>query len=165
MDVITKTLPTYTLTSWDLSELLPEPSEEQLSARLAGLEAAAASFERRRADLDPQMDPRAFLSILRQYEELHDLIQVIYGYASLWFYSNTGSQEALTFRNRVRQAVTESANRYLFFTLWWRNLSDEEAWRLLTAESVHRDYRQYLEELRRFKPHTLDVWSELIINI
>jgi len=165
MDVITKTLPTYTLTHWDLSELLPEPSEEELSARLAGLEAAVASFERRRADLDPQMDPRAFLSILRQYEELYDLIQVINGYASLWFYSNTGSQEALTFRNRVRQAVTESANRYLFFTLWWRNLSDEEAWRLLPAESEHRDYRQYLQDLRRFKPYTLDEKSEQIINL
>src|SRR5689334_20860005 len=122
MDVITKTLPTYTLTSWDLSELLPEPSQEVFSARFADLESAVASFERRRADLDPQMDPRAFLSILRQYEELHELIQVINGYASLWFYSNTGSQEALTFRNRVQQAVTAAANRFLFFTLWWRNL-------------------------------------------
>jgi oligoendopeptidase F len=165
MDVITKTFPTYTLSSWDLSELLPEPSEEELSARLAGLEAAVASFERRREDLDPRMDPRAFLAILRQYEELHDLIQVINGYASLWFYSNTGSQEALTFLNRVRQAVTASANRYLFFTLWWRGLSDDEAWRLLPAESEHRDYRQYLQDLRRFKAHTLDEKSEQIINV
>ncbi len=165
MDVITKTLPTYPLTTWDLSELLPEPSEAQLSARLAGLESAVASFERRRADLDPQMDPRAFLSILRQYEELHDLIQVINGYASLWFYSNTGSQEALTFLNRVRQAGTAVSNRVLFFTLWWRSLTDDEAWRLLPSESEHRDYRKYLQDLRRFKAHTLDEKSEQIINV
>jgi oligoendopeptidase F len=165
MDVITKTFPTYTLSGWDLSELLPRPSEEELSARLAGLEAAVAAFERRRADLDPRMEPRAFLSILRQYEDLHDLLQVINGYASLWFYSDTGSQEALTFRNRVRQAATATGNRVLFFTLWWCGLSDGEAWRLLPAESEHRDYRQYLQNLRRFKPHTLDEKSEQIINI
>ena len=165
MDVITKTLPTYPLTTWDLSELLPEPSEQELSARLAGLESAVSSFERRRADLAPQMDPRAVLSILRQYEELHNLLQVINGYASLWFYSNTGSQEALTFLNRVRQAGTAVGNRVLFFTLWWRSLSDDEAWRLLPSESEHRDYRQYLQDLRRFKAHTLEEKSEQIINI
>ncbi len=165
MDVITKTFPTYTLSSWDLSELLPEPSERVFAARLADLESAVSAFERRRADLTPQMDPRLFLSILRQYEELHDLIQVINGYASLWFYSNTGSQEALTFRNRVRQAVTEAANRFLFFTLWWRHLSDDEAWRLLPGETDHRDYRQFLQDLRRFKAYTLDEKSEQLINI
>jgi oligoendopeptidase F len=165
MDVITRTFPTYTLRGWDLSELLPEPSEQELSARLSGLEAATAAFEQRRADLDPQMEPRAFLAILRQYEELHNLIQVINGYASLWFYSDTGSQEALTFRNRVRQAATAVANRVLFFTLWWRSLSDDEAWRLLPSESEHRDDRQYLQDLRRFKPYTLDEKSEQIINL
>ena len=58
MDVITKTFPTYSLSGWDLSELLPEPSEEVFAARLADLEAAVAAFEARRADLDPRMDPR-----------------------------------------------------------------------------------------------------------
>ena len=165
MDVITRSFPTYTLSAWDLSELLPEPSEEVFASRLAGLDEAVAAFERRRADLDPAMEPRAFLAILRQYEELHDLIQVINGYASLWFYSDTGSQEALTFRNRVRQAVTAADNRVLFFVLWWRSLDDDEAWRLLPSESEQRDYRQYLQDLRRFKPYTLDEKSEQIINI
>jgi oligoendopeptidase F len=171
MDVITtrpirtRSFPTYTLSGWDLSELLPEPSEEVFAARLADLESAVAAFERRRSDLDPRMEPRAFLAIVRQYEELNDLTQVINGYASLWFYSDTGSQEALTFRNRVRQEMTEAGNRILFFTLWWRGLDDDEAWRLLPSESEHRDYRQYLQDLRRFKPYTLDEKSEQIINI
>src|SRR5436309_13439215 len=152
MDVITRTFPTYTLRGWDLSELLPEPSEQELSARLAGLEAAMADFEQRRADLDPQMEPHAFVAILRQYEELQNLIQVINGYASLWFYSNTGSQEALTFRNRVRQAPTAVGNRTLFFTLWWRSRSADEAWRLRPPQREHRAYRQYRQQLRPLTP-------------
>src|SRR4051795_7821813 len=116
MDVITRTFPTYTLRGWDLSELLPEPSEQELASRLSGLEAATAAFEQRRADLDPQMEPRDFLAILRQYEELHNLIQVINGYASLWFYSDTGSQEALTFRNRVPEGATAGRDPGPLFT-------------------------------------------------
>ena len=165
MDVITKSFPTYTLGTWDLSELLPEPSEEVFAARLAELDAAVTAFEQRRADLHSDMDPRLFLEILREYESLIHRMQVISGYASLWFYSDTGSQEALTFRNRVQQAATGAANRMIFFTLWWRSLSDDEAWRLLPSESEHADYRHYLQDLRRFKPYTLDEKNEQIINI
>ncbi len=165
MDVMTRSFPTYSLRGWDLSELLPGPSEAIFAARLADLDAALAAFEARRADLHAGMDPRAFHDILRQYEDLANRLQVISGYAALWFYADTGSQEALTFRNRVRQMATAAANRILFFTLWWRSLSDDEAWRLLPAESENGDYRHYLQDLRRFKPHTLDEKSEQIINI
>ena len=165
MDVITKSFPTYTLGGWDLKELLPEPSKGVFAARLAEIDTAVAAFEQRRADLDPQMDPGTFHDILRQYKQLNELLQVINGYAGLWFYSDTGSQEALTFRNRVRQAGTAAANRSLFFTLWWRSLSDDEAWRLLPSEAQHRDDRHYLQEVRRFKPYTLDEKSEQIINL
>jgi oligoendopeptidase F len=165
MAVITRTTKTYELGGWDLSELLPEPTETVIAERLAGLEAEVAAFEARRSELDPRMDPRQFLDILRQYESLTDTMQVLSGYASLWFYSNTGSQEALTFRNRVRQATTAAGNRTLFFTLWWRGLSEEEAERLLPDRQEHGDYRHYLEDLRRFKPYTLDEKSEQIINI
>jgi oligoendopeptidase F len=164
MDVITRTFPAYAPSGWDLSELLPQPSEEVLAVRLAELESALAVFEGRRADLHPGMDPGAFLGVLRQYEGLVNQIQVISGYAALRFYADTGSQEALTFRNRVRQVTTVAANRMLFFTLWWRSLSDEEAWRLLPSQTEHGDYRHYLQDLRRFKPHTLDEKSEQIIN-
>jgi oligoendopeptidase F len=165
MTVITSATPTYSLSGWDLSELLPEPSESIFNVWLTELDTAATAFEARRASLDPLMDPAELLAILRQYEALLNRIQVINGYASLWFYSDTGSQEALTFRNRVRQASTAAGNRILFFTLWWRSLPDDEAWRLLPAESEHGgDYRHYLQDLRRFKPFTLDEKSEQIIN-
>jgi oligoendopeptidase F len=164
MDVITRSFPTYSLGTWDLSELLPESSEKEFNARLAELDAAVAVFERCRGELDAGMDAGAFLDILREYEALNHRMQTISGYAALWFYSDTGSQEALTFRNRVQQAITVAANRKLFFTLWWRSLSDDEAWRLLPSETEHGDYRHYLQELRRFKPHTLDEKSEQIIN-
>ncbi|HEX7184461.1 MAG TPA: M3 family oligoendopeptidase [Thermoanaerobaculia bacterium] len=163
MTVITERTTTYELGRWDLSELLPEPSEAVITERLARLEAAVSSFESRRSSLSPQMDRGEFLAIVRQYEELVEEMNTLAGYASLWFYADTSSQEALTFRNRVRQATTPASNRTLFFTLWWRALSDEEAQALLPQD--HPDYRHFLSDIRRLKPHTLDEKSEQIINI
>ncbi|HVS00855.1 MAG TPA: M3 family oligoendopeptidase [Thermoanaerobaculia bacterium] len=155
----------YQLGRWDLSELLPEPDEATITQRLADMEAAVQALEARRPGLHPGMDRRELFAALRQYEVLIERMNELSGYASLWFYADTSSQEALTFRNRVRQATTAAQNRTLFFTLWWRGLEDDEAAKLLPSESEQADYRHYLLDLRRLKPHTLDEKSEQIINI
>ena len=161
---------TYELRGWDLSELLPQPGGEGLPARLGEaefgkIEAAVSAFEARRADLHPGMEPATFLEILRQYEALLEKTGILGGYASLWFYADTSSQEALAFRNRVNTVMTSAGNRILFFTLWWRALSDEEAERLLPEGEDTADQLHYLRDLRRLKPFTLDEKSEQIINL
>jgi oligoendopeptidase F len=155
----------YELRGWDLSELLPEPVDEAILGRLAEIEGAVGTFEARRGELQPEMSPETFLEILRQYEALVERMNTVSGYASLWFSADTGNQDALTFRNRVRAAMTAGGNRMLFFTLWWRSLSDEQAERLLPGGPEPSDYLHYLQDLRRFKPHTLDEKSEQIINV
>lgn len=156
---------TYELKGWDLSELIPQPTEEVIAQRLGEIEEAVSAFEARRADLHPDMEPAAFLEILRRYEALCEQMGVVRGYASLWFYSDTSSQEALAFRNRVRTAMTAAGNRILFFTLWWRGLSDAEAERLLPHGLERSDDLHYLRDLRRLKPYILDEKSEQIINL
>ncbi|HYU30559.1 MAG TPA: M3 family oligoendopeptidase [Thermoanaerobaculia bacterium] len=165
MTVLTENSTTYQLGRWDLSELLPDPSEAVISQRLAELETSVAAFESRRASLTPQTDPGEFLDLLRHYESFIEQTHALSGYASLWFYSDTSNQIALAFRNRVQQATTAAYNRILFFTLWWRGLSDEEVAALLPQDAANPDFRHYLKDLRRLKPYTLDEKSEQIINI
>ena len=165
MTVLTDRSTTYQLGRWDLSELLPEPSEQVTAERLADLEESVAAFESRRDSLTPGMDAGEFLDALRHYEQVTEKIALLSGYGSLWFYSDTRSNDALTFRNRVRQATTAAFNRILFFSLWWRGLSDEDAAALLPRDPALSDQRHYLNDLRRFKAYTLDERSEQIINI
>jgi oligoendopeptidase F len=191
MTIITAPSPTtYELRAWDLSELLPEPSEAEIARRFAELEAAVTKLERSRASLastGPRISPQQLLAMVRLYEAISEQTSILVNYGSLWFNSDTGNQDAITFRNRVRQAVTAATNRTLFFTLWWKSLPDEEAQALLTtvpplpptspaepaADAAARaaqarqsaDYRHFLLELRRFSPYTLDEKSEQIINL
>jgi oligoendopeptidase F len=165
MTVMTAPQTSYRLQRWDLSELLPNPSEAEVGSRLAELEASVTAFETRRADLVPEIGRERFMEILLQYEDVTVKMNVLSGYASLWFYSDTGNQDALTFRSRVRQATTSASNRTIFFTLWWRSLSDDQAAALLPEDPDSSDYHHYLIDLRRFKPHTLDEASEQIINL
>ncbi len=159
----------YELSGWDLSELLPEPSEEVISQRLDELEESVARFEAVRRELDPGVDAERFLEIVQQYEDLHELLDRLTGYAALWFSQDTQSRAAQSFRNRMEQAVTGYYNRILFFELWWKSLDDAEAQKLLPAEDATYpqadDHRHFLLDVRRSKPFTLSETSEQIINI
>ncbi len=149
---------------WDLTELLEEPSEEVLTRTLEALDSEVAALEARREELSEQIPAAAFLDILRQYERLVERTMIPASYASLWFSADTQSQEALTFRNRVQQALTGYQNRTLFLSLWWKDLDDEAAERLMPASYEEPDLRHFLEDLRRVKPYTLEESLEQIIN-
>lgn len=155
----------YQSTTWDLSALLPDATEETLAARLAALDAAVAAFEGRRDALRPDMAPGALVDLVRAYEAIMAQAYRLYGYASLWFSTDTQSTAALTFMNRVQQALTALQNRLLFFDLWWKELEDADAARLMPDAGAHPDYHFYLEDLRRTRRYTLDEKSEQLINL
>ncbi len=155
----------YELSAWDLSELLPEPSEEEIARHTARLEESVAAFEQVREELSSEMDPARLVEILGMYESIVEQIYVLSAYGNLWFSQDTQRPEALAYRNRIQQLVTQVQNRILFFSLWWKSLEDEEAERLLPRKEDHPDFRHFLEEMRLFKPYTLDEKSEQIINI
>ena len=158
----------WEISAWDLSELLPDADEPTVASRLAEIEALVDELVSARGELGVDMDQKRFLELLRRFETLLQRLDVVAGYASLWFSSNTQSSAAVAFRNRISQALTQLHNRVLFFTLWWKSLDDDEAERLMPEVGQGTradDYRHFLLELRRFKPYTLDETSEQIINL
>ena len=153
----------YTSGTWDISELLADTSEAAIGRQLSRLDAQVDAFVAGRDRLRPEMEPGHFLTMMREYEGLLGRIDVLGAHAGLWFASDTQSAAALGHRNRMQQVLTDLQNRILFFELWWKSLDDEDAERLLPS-AAEVDLRHYLEELRRFKPFTLDERSEQIIN-
>ena len=152
-------------TGWDLSDLLPEPSEAVIDERLAALETEVAALEQQRDLLDPEMDPGLLIQIVEQYECLVEQIYVLGSYGSLWFAAETQSAAALNYRNRIMQTLTQAQNRTLFFDLWWKSLDDNEAAALLPSADAYSDYRHFLEDMRRTKPYTKEEKIEQVINI
>jgi len=155
----------HRLSSWSLNELLPKPSPQVISERIARLETAVSEFEARRQHLSPAMTPEDLRGAVRDYEALVERMAVLDAYGSLWFSSDTQSRGAQSYRNRLKQLLTGWYNRILFFELWWKGLEDHEAQELLPTGEEDGDHRHYLESLRRLKPYTLDEKSEQIVNL
>jgi oligoendopeptidase F len=153
---------TYTLTRWSLSDLFPAAESPEMKAAFTQLEADVAVFEGRRAQLKPDISTADFMAIARQYEQLSRLGYRIQGFAELSFNADTQDQASLAFLMNVEQTMATLQNRTLFFNLWWKDLDEDSAARLMADSG---DYRYWLEEMRHFKPHTLSEPEEKIVNI
>ncbi len=153
---------TYPQTRWDLTPLLETPTGEPVERALNEIETRTANFEQARAKLKPEMDEEEFLDFVQEYDGLNRVLRNIGYYAELWFTEDTQNQQALAFKTKIEQMTTQVANRVMFFTLWWKEIDEANAARLMRNAG---DYTYFLESERMFKPHTLAEREEQIINL
>jgi len=152
----------YALTKWNLGELFSGFDSPDLQVAFDNVEEQVMSFEGIRGKLQPNLDANQFMEFVRASESAARIINKIYAFTGLSFASDTQDQIAQTYMARVQQFAAEMQNRTLFFSLWWKDLDDKNAERLMNSAG---DYRYYLEEMRHFKPHTLSEAEEKIINL
>lgn len=149
-------------TRWSKNDLFPSHDSPELSAAFTELEEKAAAFEGIRSQLNETISPETFIGFIKQLENIERLANRVNAFAELFFSEDTQNQAAQSLMARVEQAMAELTNRLLFISLWWKELTDETAERLMAHSG---DYRYWLEEMRHFKPHTLSEAEEKIINI
>ncbi len=153
---------TYKLSKWDLSQLFPGYDSAELQNAFDMIEEQVTSFEGVRDKLKPEMPADQFMDIVKASETTTRIASKLDVFAGLSFSADTQDQKAQSLQARVMQFLAENQNRTLFFSLWWKELDDANAKRLMDASG---DYRYYLEAMRNFKPHTLSESEEKIVNL
>ena len=153
---------TYTLSPWSLADLFASQDSPELQAALQGLETLVAGFETWRTELNTRISTASFMEVVRHLEHIQHIANRVYGFALLRFSADTQDQGAQSFLAQKEQLMADVQNRTLFFSLWWKDLDDAEAQRLMADSG---DYRYWLLVIRQFKPHTLSEPEEKIINI
>jgi oligoendopeptidase F len=148
----------YQQTRWSLQDLLPAAA----GPALAELEAATVAIEVLRPTLSPEMTGDDFARCVTALETFSAAANRLGGYSHLWFAEDTQHQAALAFMGQVEQLLADAQNRILFLSLWWKELDDEAAGRLLPFAG---DARYSFAQQRLFKPHTLTEPEEKLINI
>ncbi len=152
----------YTQTKWSLAPLYPDYDSPELQTAFDLIEEQVTSFEGVRGKLKPDISAEQFLEIARASEETTRMANRLSSFAGLSFTADTQDQAAQSLQTRVQQFLAEIENRTLFFNLWWKELDDANAKRLMEASG---DYRYYLEAMRLFKPHTLSEPEEKVVNL
>ncbi len=152
----------FTQSRWSLDDLIAEPRADKIEAAFTQIDALVSEFEALRPQLREDIPLDEFMGIARKLEEIMRRGYVLNGFAGLWYSEDTQNQAALGLMARVDQYAADLTNRTLFFSLWWKQLSDGAAARLMDGAG---DYRYWLEEMRHFRKHTLSEAEEKIVNL
>ncbi len=153
----------YTLSRWSLKDLFPGADSSEMKAAIKKLESNVTAFEKQREKLTDTISDADFKAIVTQMEQNTRLAARIDQFAGLWFSEDTQNQEAQAFQARVDQLMAELSNKTLFFSIWWKALSDDVAAKLQASAGPEFDY--WLRQIRNFKPYTLTEAEEKIINL
>jgi oligoendopeptidase F len=147
---------------WSLRELYSGLDAPEIQKEMGELEQQVGAFEALRPSLSPALPAKDFTAALGAYDALLRKLSRLDGFADLSFSQDTQDAKIQSFRARVQQLAAETANRTLFFQLWWKELGEAEAARLIEAAG---DFRYWLEALRLQKPYTLTEPEEKVINL
>jgi oligoendopeptidase F len=151
----------YQQRRWSLEVLYPSADGPEIKKEFKAIEDQTSEFEKFRPLLTENIAEKDFLKVIQSLEQIYRLAQRLGSYAGLWFSEDTQNQAALSLMAKTEQQQAEISNRTLFFGLWWKDLPEASAQRLMKNVG---DYRYWLEEMRHFKPHTLTEPEEKIIN-
>jgi oligoendopeptidase F len=155
------TLP-FVQSRWSLSDLFDSQDGKRMQTALQDLETWVSEFEKKRELLVDNIRVPALLDLIRQLESFYHLANRVHGYANLRFAADTQDQVAQAFLARIEEVMVSLQNRTMFFSLWWKDLDESVAKRLMIESG---DYYYWLDEMRHFKPYTLSEAEEKIINI
>jgi len=153
---------TYKISKWSLAPLYSGYDSPELQNSFDMIEEQVSSFEGVRRKLTPDVSAEQFMQVMHASEDMTRIANKLYSFAGLSFTADTQDQAAQSLQARAQQFLAEIENRVLFFNLWWKELDEVNAKRLMDASG---DYRYYLEALRLFKPHTLSEAEEKIVNL
>ena len=150
--------------TWDLSELVKNPKDDEFSTYLSSIDEKVKQFESKRQFLKQDISIKKFLEFIKDSEHISEKLSIVSGYAHLKYAENTSSNEAGALVTKTNIYATEISNRLLFFDLWFKKeIDDNNANRLI--EQVPKIYQEYLRHERSLSKFTLKESEEKIINI
>ena len=116
---------------WSLDDLFTGADSPELEAAFNELETIVGAFEKLRERLTDGISSEVFMDVVSQVDKINRIAHRMYAFVELWYTEDTQNQQAMALLGRIEQFVTELSNRTLFFNLWWKKLSNEDAERLM----------------------------------
>jgi oligoendopeptidase F len=147
------------LPEWRLQDLYEGMDSPRFAADLERAEHEAKLFAEayrgKIAHLAGQRDAGEALAVaVKAYESLQDLIGRIMAYASLLYASDTSNPSIAKFYGDAQERVTALAGDLLFFELELNRVDDSKLNAAMAAAPLGQ-YRPWLEDIRKEKPHQL----------
>lgn len=142
------------LPEWNLADLYSAMDAPEVGADLDHSIAWAQAFADKAKGKLAGLDGRALGALVREYEELQDLLGRLMSFAGLVYSGDTTDPQRAKFYGDVQEKITTASSSLLFFELELNRL-DEAALEAAMADEVLGHYRPWILDIRKEKPFQL----------
>ena len=152
------------LPSWNLNDLYPSSTGEEITKDLKALQSSCKSFA---SDYKEQLDgltSEGLLHCIERYEDIQNISGRIMSFAGLRYYQNTSDTERGKFMADMQSQITNFTTPLVFFSLEINNIEDAHIQKLLESNIKLSRYKPILDNLRKMKPHQLSDEMEQFLH-
>jgi oligoendopeptidase F len=148
---------------WNLDDLFASPEDPELEAWLAQDLDRAVDFETKYRGGVATLTPQEFAEMMAGLGENEEAAAKPEVYAYMLHSQNTQDHVAGRLLARVRESSAERSSHMVFFTLELAQVSDEQVAKLY-ADGEAVQYRHFVEDARKFRPHQLSEPEERVLT-
>jgi oligoendopeptidase F len=150
---------------WNLSDLYSGLDDVRTERDITALLKRSVLFEKKyRGKINSKnINAPTLLKAVGELESISEIVAKLLSFAYLKFAADTGKPEHGAFLQRMQEKSTEARKYLMFFELEWVAVSNAKAEKLLNDKRL-ADYRHFLEQERRYKPHRLSEPEEKIMD-
>lgn len=150
---------------WDLDDLYQGQDDPRLDQDLEAVREKAQKFvsSYKGKISDEDLKAQTLLSVIQEYESIHELGMKPYAFAYLYHASDVRDQKRNGLFQRVREAWNEILEMLTFFPLQIMALPENTLKRLARHNAL-QSYRHHLLQQTKLKPYALSESEETIIQ-
>jgi len=151
--------------TWDLSDLYSNLKDKKIQRDIKDLFQKSEAFEKKyRGKINfPKLTPKFLLNAVEDLEYISEKIGKLLSFAYMVFAGNTRNPENGAFLQMIQEKSTEARKHLMFFELEWIKLSNKKVDSLLNNKILFQ-YKHFLEQERKYKPHKLSEPEEKILD-
>ena len=149
--------------AWDLTDLYAGLDDPKIELDLQAAEAAADALDRDYRGRIASLSPEELGEMLAAYEGIEDRAGKVGAFAYLYWASDTGDPQRGALLQRATERGSRLNQKLVFLELELVHAPDDVAAKWLAHKGL-RQYRHWLEQLRRYQPHLLSEPEEKILS-
>ena len=148
---------------WNLKDLYESPKAKNLNNDLNQLRRITKKFEKKYTFKITKLSPSQLLKAIIELENIDIKIDKIMSYAHLLVAEDGNNEKNKIFYQQMQEQITNIASSIVFFSLELNEVSEAKLNKIY-ADKKLEPYKNWIKNIRKFKPYQLDVKTEKLLQ-
>ena len=148
---------------WNLKDLYESPKANKLKNDLNKLRITTKKFENKYASKITKLNPKHLFKAIIKLEDIDTKIDKIMSYAHLLVAEDGNNEKNKIFYQQMQEQITNIASSIVFFSLEINEISEKNL-KKIYADKKLKIYKNWIKNIRKFKPYQLDVKTEKLLQ-